>query len=128
MAEANYGKYVFVWEKYRPALLSMMSAAKSEVQNYKLSKHEFQDLNSNRTTGYSFTLEISDNRVINAPKQNLMSKDLLYVLQHNSKAKELMTLCSYKFKMDKDFNLQITREEIETEEESAEEDSTAEDS
>jgi len=110
MADEIQGKYVYVWEKYRPVLLKMMIAAEEGVESYSLSRHEFQDLNLKKTTGYSFLLKIFQNKLANDIKKNLLAQDLLYVLQHSNKAKELTELHTYQFQMDKDFVLQISIE------------------
>ncbi len=107
-AEASTGKYVHIWKKYRPVLLTKMIAAQEGEQSYKLSSHEFQDLNLKKTSGYSFLLKVSHSKLANDIKKNPLAQDLLYVLQQSNKARELTELATYQFKMDKDFNLQIS--------------------
>ncbi len=110
MSEVSQGKYVYIWEKYRPVLLKMMMAAENGLQTYSLSSHEFQDLNLKKTSGYSFLLKVSQSKLANDIKKNPLAHDLLYVLQHSNKARELTELNVYQFQMDKDFTLEVSTE------------------
>lgn len=120
ISEGNQGKYAFVWQKYRPVLLSLMMAAKDGTQTYSLSSHEFKDQNLRKTSGFSFVLKVFQSRPVNDFKKNLLAQDLLYVLQHSNKARELTESQTYEFKMDKDFKLTITSEPQSTPEPSGE--------
>lgn len=102
------GKYVQVWEKYRPVILTMMIGSSKEPQDYKLSNHEFKDLNNNRKSGYSFVLKVFGGRNENDFKKNPLAQDLLHVLKSSAKAKELTTQAIYMFELDRHFNLRVT--------------------
>ena len=115
------GKYVYVWSKYRPVILKLMLAAADDEQEYKLSEHEFTDLNNQKKTGYSFSLRILQGRNENDIKKSQMAQDLHYMLMGSEKAMELTNSHLYVFELDKHFLLRIRREEAEIEVRSDEE-------
>lgn len=106
----NDGKYVHVWQKYKPAIVSLMIASAKEVQQYKLSQHEFVDISPKKATGYAFVLRIHKGKMINDVKKSLLAPDLLYVLKHSGKALDLSETAVYEFELDKDFTLHIRSE------------------
>jgi len=103
--------YTPIWSKYRPAILQLMVAAASSPQQYKLSAHEFKGMNPKEKGGYSFTLQAFKGRAKNNIKKSPVAQDLLMILEQSRKASELMEADTYEFKMDKQFNLVITRME-----------------
>jgi len=106
--------YTPIWNKYRPAILQLMVAAAQSPQQYKLSAHEFKGLNPKEKGGYSFTLQAFKGRAQNNIKKSQVAHDLLNVLEQSKKASELMEIDTYEFKMDKQFNLVITKLEVTT--------------
>ncbi len=104
-------KYVFLWSKYRPAILNLMISATSGPQQYQFSKHEFQDINPKKRTGYSFVLRVHRGKAANNIKTSVLAQDLLMVLQHSAKARELAEESLYEFELDRDFKLHIKQEE-----------------
>jgi len=101
--------YTPIWSKYRPAILQLMVAAAENPQQYKLSAHEFRGLNPKEKGGYSFTLQAFKGKAQNNIRKSPVAQDLLSVLELSKKASELMELDAYEFKMDKQFNLVITK-------------------
>ena len=105
------GKYVWLWEKYRPVILKLMSTCTYDSpQEYKLSKHEFVDSNNKRPTGYAFSLRVFQSKSENDIKKSLTAQNLLSVLKNSSRAEELMNDDLFEFKMDKTFVLEVSRE------------------
>ena len=108
---ADRGKYVWIWEKYRPIILNLMvNAIEGSPKEYKLSKHEFLDSNNKRPSGYSFSLRAYQGRSQNDIKKSLPAQDLLAVLNHSNTAAGLMEEDLFEFTLDKSFVLQIARE------------------
>ena len=104
------GKYVWIWEKYRPVILKLMKATSEENhQEYQLSRHEFTDVNNNKPSGYSFVLRMNDGKRDNEIKSSLTAQDFLYVLKSSEKARELMENNLFEFKMDKLFVLSVSK-------------------
>ena len=93
--DTNTGKYVWIWEKYRPVILKLMIASSEGPQEYKLSKHEFIDSNNKRPTGYSFTMTTFQGKSEGGTKKSLTAQDLLKMLKYSEKAEKL-TLCRSK--------------------------------
>lgn len=104
------GKYANLWQKYRPMLLKLMVDAQECPQSYQFQKHEFADLNSQKSTGYSFKMEVFKNEKKNKVNSSVAS-DLLNILQSSAKSDELTSDNVYQFKMDNKFNLVVSRME-----------------
>ena len=102
------GTFTPLWKKYKPVVLKLMRAAEEQPQTYQFQPHEFADLNNQRTSGYSFKLEIFENRKSNNPKSKV-ANDLLNVLQTSSTAEELTQENPYQFKMGSNFELEVIR-------------------
>jgi len=107
----NKESYVYLWSKYRPVLLKLMSAAAIEPQDYRLYAHEFQSLNPRQKGGYTFTLEARGGKAINNIRKSPVAMDLLQVLQLSPRAVELMEEATYELSMDKNFILHVNRKE-----------------
>jgi hypothetical protein len=104
------GKYQHIWQKYRPAILSLMVASDNEPQTYQLSSHEFMDVNLKKKTGYSFTMRYHQNRAITPMKSSLLAPDLLLMLQESNTAIELSDSSVYEFELDKNYVLHIRKD------------------
>jgi hypothetical protein len=111
--------YFRLWNKYRPAILQLMTAAAEGPQQYKLYPHEFHTLNP-REKGYSFDLHVSKGKAVNSIKNSMVAQDLLKMLQESKKASELMNDAPYALSLDKAFMLRVIREEEPVEEEASE--------
>lgn len=114
LAESN--PYSTLWNKYRPVILQLMSAAvENGPQQYKLFVHEFKAVGQKEKSGFSFVLEASHGRALNNIKTSTVAKDLLHVLQQSKRASELMNEATYELSLDKQFMLHVTRKEAEKE-------------
>ncbi len=107
----NDGKYVHLWQKYRPAILNLMVASAKGNQSYKLSNHEFIDISPSKVSGYSFIMRIYQGKSISNIKTSITAPDLLYVLKNSGKAMELSQTNIYEFELDKSFTLHIRFEQ-----------------
>lgn len=103
-------KYSYLWNKYRPAILKLMVDSANGPQQYKFSKHEFQNVTPKKPGGYSFNLCVFQGKAINDIKASSLAKDLLVILQQSRKASELLEASAYEFILDRDFLLHIKRE------------------
>ena len=108
LAESN--PYSTLWNKYRPVILQLMSAAvENGPQQYKLFAHEFKAVGQKEKSGFSFVLEASQGRAVNNIKTSTVAKNLLQVLQQSKRASELMNEATYELSMDKQFVLHVSR-------------------
>jgi hypothetical protein len=103
--------YTPLWNKYRPAILQLMIASAEKPQQYKLSSHEFKQLNS-KERSFTFSMQVFKGKAITSVKKSVVAKDLLTVLELSKKAAELMDTKTYEFKLDKQFMLHITQCEV----------------
>jgi hypothetical protein len=111
LAESN--PYSSLWNKYRPVILQLMSAAvENGPQHYKLFAHEFKAIGQKEKSGFSFMLEASNGRALNNIKTSTVAKNLLQVLQQSKRATELLNEAPYELSMDKQFVLHVTRKEV----------------
>jgi len=118
LAESN--PYSTLWNKYRPVILQLMSAAvENGPQQYKLFAHEFKAVGQKEKSGFSFVLEASNGKALNNIKSSTVAKNLLQVLQQSKRATELMSEAPYELSMDKQFVFHVTRKETVSEAESA---------
>ena len=90
MLVENSRVYSYLWSKYRPVILQLMSASASEPQEYRLFPHEFQALNPRQKGGYAFTLETFKGKALNDIRKSPVALDLLQTLQQSRRAVELM--------------------------------------
>ena len=118
--------YIYLWKKYRPAILKLMVDSANGPQEYQFSKHEFHDVNPKEKGGYSFTLRVFQSKALKELKTSVLAMDLLAVLQSSRKASELTETATYEFMLDKQFLLHITHTEVEKEEEEPELEADAE--
>lgn len=124
LAESN--PYSTLWNKYRPVILQLMSAAvENGPQHYKLFAHEFKAVGQKEKSGFSFVLEASNGKALNNIKTSTVAKNLLQVLQQSKRASELMSEAPYELSMDKQFVFHVTRRELLKEETVAEEAETS---
>jgi hypothetical protein len=115
LAESN--PYSSLWNKYRPVILQLMSAAVEKgPQQYKLFAHEFKAIGQKEKCGFTFLLEASNGKALNNIKASTVAKNLLQVLQQSRRASELMSEAPYELSMDKHFVFHVNRKEIEKKE------------
>lgn len=111
LAESN--PYSTLWNKYRPVILQLMSAAvENGPQQYKLFAHEFKAVGQKEKSGFSFMLEASNGKAINNIKTSTVAKNLLQVLQQSKRASELMSEAPYELSMDKNFMFRVNRKDV----------------
>ena len=104
-------KYAHLWNKYRPAILKYMIDAADGPQQYRLSKHEFLNINPKEKGGHSFTLRVFQGKSIADKKPTVVATDLLLILQQSKTASALMEVSTYEFELDKQHMLHIKRED-----------------
>ena len=100
--------YSSLWSKYRPAIIQLMMASKESPQEYKLSNHEFKQLNSKEKT-YSFELHAFQGKAVNNIRNSVIAQELLSMLNTSRKASELLDAEQFAFSLDKQFVFRVTR-------------------
>lgn len=103
--------YTFLWNKYRPVILQLMSAAANGPQQYKLFAHEFKAAGQRERSGYTFSLEASNGKALNNIRGSAVARDLLAVLQQSKRATELMREATYELSLDKNFVFHVSRKD-----------------
>lgn len=111
LAESN--PYSSLWNKYRPVILQLMSAAiENGPQEYRLFAHEFKAIGVKEKAGFSFLLEASNGKALNNIRSSTVAKDLLQVLQQSRRASELMSEAPYELSLDRNFIFRVQRKEV----------------
>ncbi|MFM9840866.1 MAG: hypothetical protein ACKVOQ_21545 [Cyclobacteriaceae bacterium] len=105
----DYNPYSPLWNKYRPMIIKLMSAAAQEPQQYKLYGHEFKAMGHKVKSGYSFILEAAKGKAVNNIKGSIVAHDLLQILQQSTKAMQLMQEATYELSLDKNFVFKVSR-------------------
>ena len=109
MTLAETSPYSSLWNKYRPVILQLMSAAENGPQQYKLYAHEFKAVGQREKSGFTFLLEASKGKAVNNIKTSTVAQNLLQVLQQSKRATELMNESPYELSMDKHFVLHVNK-------------------
>jgi hypothetical protein len=108
----DYNPYSPLWNKYRPMIIKLMSAAAQEPQEYKLYGHEFKAMGQKVKSGYSFVLEAAKGKAVNNIKGSVVAYDLLQILQQSAKAMQLMQEATYELSLDKNFVFKVSRKNL----------------
>ena len=101
--------YFALWSKYRPVILQLMKASESDEQQYKLSGHEFKAVGDKTKSGYAFSLETQEGKVLKIIGRPTPARDLLLMLQRSKTGALLMSEASYELRLDKEFVFHVTR-------------------
>jgi hypothetical protein len=84
-----------------------MKLALTTAQEYRLTKHEFEEIGDRNISGYTFNLEIKDGKLVNNIRGTAVARDLFEVLKSSRNSKELMSNNHFKINMNVDFKLKI---------------------
>ena len=101
--------YFSLWSKYRPVILQLMKASANEVQQYRLSAHEFKAVGSKTKSAHVFFMETLNGGASNNIAGSDVARDLLRVLQQSKTGSLLMSQASYEFRLDKEFVFHVVR-------------------
>lgn len=108
--QQNTTEFFPIWKKYKPVIIKLMKDSLLEEQSYQLYGHEFADVNTKKTTTYSFKVTLENGRITNVKKPVKMANDLLSMLQLSPSARELMEQNSFQIALDSNFHLTIKGE------------------
>lgn len=105
----NTKEFFPIWKKYRPVILKLMiDSLEGGVQEYNLSKHEFTDVNTKKSTTYSFKMEAFEGRATYAKKPITVGTDFLAMLKSSGRAIELMNTATFSFELDAQFHFKVS--------------------
>lgn len=110
--ETSFRKYAAFWNKYRPAILTMMKAELNEWQQYQFMKHELAAIDQRPKGGFNFRLVISMNRPTRDSTNSELVKDLLNMLRLSQTGSALIATNQYEIILDKTQMLRISRQSI----------------
>ncbi len=105
-ASGSKGKYINIWQNALPAISEIIGSSDSSG-SITLNSKDFA-LVGNRQS-YSFNLEFDDGVVSNNISGSAVARDLAGVLARSSIIKSVLNNGYFKFKMDQNFNLWISK-------------------
>jgi hypothetical protein len=108
MNDSSFRKYAAFWSKYRPAVLHMMQAALSELQQYQFMKHELSSIEKKPKGGFEFRLVISESKATRDTSKSEIAMDLLNMLQTSQTGSSLIAANRYEITLDKKQTLRIS--------------------
>jgi hypothetical protein len=107
------GKYLHLWMKYAAALRILVKKTDIESQKLQLYKHEIDMYSPKANTGHLFSFSIINGKAQNSLKNPAIARDLVQVLDNNTVTKNLLKERVIKVSMDKTYELQLEKVEIE---------------
>ena len=105
-APGSQGKYSNIWRNTLPAISEILDSSES-LGSIALNSKDFE-LAGNRKN-YSFNLEFDDGVVSNNISGSAVARDLAAVLSTSSSVKSILKTGYFKFQMDKNFTLGISK-------------------
>lgn len=105
-ASGSQGKYISIWKRTIPAISKLLSEDKLKG-SIELDSEDFTFAGNRKS--YSFNLEFSNGSVSNNIDGSAVARDLATVLTRNGKIERLLMEGKFKFNMDKNFTLWISK-------------------
>jgi len=103
------GKYSHLWMKYSAVIRVLLKNTDVESQKLQLFKHEFENGGHRSVSGYVFSLELINGKVVNKVSTTSVAGDLVKVLVDNTQIKNILKERSVKISMEKTFQLQLEK-------------------
>jgi len=107
-------RFIYIWNKYRPAILKLMVDSSDGPQQYRFAHHEFRKLNLKEKKGCTFTLRVFRSKAVNSIRDCEIAHDLLMVLQQSRTSMTLTEQCPYEFTLNDRFVLHVVKCENES--------------
>ena len=103
------GKYSHLWMKYTAVIRVLLKKTDNENQKLQLYKHEFENGGHRSVSGYVFSVELNNGKVVNKVSTTSVAGDLVQVLVNNTEIKNWLKDRHVKLSMQKTFELQIEK-------------------
>ncbi len=111
----NSGAFYPLWKKYKPAILQMMkSAVGNDSQQYKLSKHEFEDVKPVQNMVIPFKMVLKNGGKSKMEKKSLPAEDLIAILKYSNTAVEMLESSEFTLQLDRQFVFHVSANAIES--------------
>ena len=103
------GKYSHLWMKYSAVIRVLLKNTDIESQKLQLFKHEFENGGHKSVSGYVFSVELVNGKVVKKVSTTSVAGDLVKVLVDNTQIKNILKERSVKISMEKTFELQLEK-------------------
>jgi hypothetical protein len=103
------GKYSHLWMKYTAVIRVLLKKTDNENQKLQLYKHEFENGGHRSVSGYVFSVELNNGKVVNKISSTSVAGDLVQVLTNNTEIKNWLKDRHVKLSMQKSFELQLEK-------------------
>lgn len=102
----SHGKYTNIWLNTIPTILEILEEGET-IGSIELNSFEFSKVGNRKN--YSFNLEFNEGSVNNNISGSAVARDLAAVLSKSSSIKSILTTGYFKFRMDKNYTLWISK-------------------
>jgi hypothetical protein len=109
MMMKDEGKYLHLWMKYAAVIRVLLKKTDNESQKLQLYKHEFENGGHKARSGYAFSFEVINGKVVNKVSTTAVAGDLVQILGNHSEIKNWLKDRRVKFSMEKSFELQLEK-------------------
>ena len=106
------GKYMDLWMKYSAVIRLLVKKTENENQKLQLFKHEFDNGSHKAISGYMFSVDLINGRVMNTISTTAIANDLVQVLVSNVTFKTWLKTHSVKISLGKSFDLVLEKIEF----------------
>jgi len=105
-APGSQGKYTYIWQNTIPAISDLLNS-ENPNGSIELNSREFASVGSRKS--YSFNLEFDEGSVSNNISGSAVARDLAAVISRSSSVKSVLKNGYYKFNMNKNFTLWVSK-------------------
>ena len=112
MMMKDEGKYLYLWMKYAAVIRVLLKKTDKENQKLQLYKHEFENGGNKAKSGYVFSFEIINGKVVKKVCTTSVAGDLVKILDSHSDIKNWLKDRHVKVSMEKSFELQLEKVEV----------------
>ncbi len=103
------GKYLHLWMKYAAVIKLLLKKTDNQAQKLQLYKHEFENGGHKAKSGYMFSFEVVNGKVVNKVCTTSVAGDLVQILANHTEIKDFLKDRHVKFSMEKTFELQLEK-------------------
>lgn len=105
---SDEGKYIVLWKKYMPVIKLLLK--KTGDQKLQLYRHEFEVTGAKNKTGYSFSIEIVNGKVINKISGVAIAKDLIQSMNETPGLNEWLKGQTLKISLGRNYEMKFTKQ------------------
>lgn len=106
------GKYLDLWMKYSAVIRLLIKKTENDNQKLQLFKHEFENGSHKAPTGYVFSVDLLNGKIMNTVSTTAIAKDLVQVLVTDVTFKTWLKTRNVKISLSKTYDLVFEKIEV----------------